>query len=235
MCGIIAVLRRPTAWEAPPAGPIVGGLDAQVGALAWAAERFGPDQASLDRLAAVADHLEGIDARLRGTAGVACLLAGPGSAVADAVADRSAALDEAVRAIEAGLDAHQGPWPAAALEAVNALLVRLKDVVWALGRDRVDSARAIADLLGADAATGVVQRAGDPADGEPGRAGAAALDAFWAIQCALSSLDRLEVRGRDSAGVHVLVSGHDLDLAAPDREPDGRRLFHLHGRADPSR
>ena len=162
MCGIIAVLRRPTAWEAPPAGPIIGGLDAQVAALARAAGWFGPDQATLDRLAEVADHLEGIDAHLRGTAGVACLLAGPGLAVADAVADRSVALEEAVRALEARLDADQSPWPTAALEAVNALLVRLKDVVWAVGRDRVRSARAIADLLGPDGSAGVVQRAGRP-------------------------------------------------------------------------
>ncbi len=41
------------------------------------------------------------------------------------------------------------------------------------------------------------------------------LDGWWAIQVALASLDRLEVRGRDSAGLHVLVAGHGLDLAGP--------------------
>ena len=35
------------------------------------------------------------------------------------------------------------------------------------------------------------------------------------IQQALSALDRLEVRGRDSAGLHLLVSDHGLDLDAP--------------------
>ena len=40
--------------------------------------------------------------------------------------------------------------------------------------------------------------------------------AFHAIQVALSALDRLEVRGRDSAGLHVLVTGHGLDLTDPD-------------------
>src|SRR6266545_3182833 len=35
-------------------------------------------------------------------------------------------------------------------------------------------------------------------------------------QIALAALDRLEVRGRDSAGLDVLVSGHGLDLEAPD-------------------
>src|SRR5204862_7623650 len=42
-----------------------------------------------------------------------------------------------------------------------------------------------------------------------------ALDAYHSIQVALAALDRLEVRGRDSAGVHVLVDGHGLDLDDP--------------------
>ena len=32
---------------------------------------------------------------------------------------------------------------------------------------------------------------------------------------ALSAIDRLEVRGRDSAGLSLLVTGHALDLADP--------------------
>ena len=35
------------------------------------------------------------------------------------------------------------------------------------------------------------------------------------LQLALSALDRLEVRGRDSAGLHVLVRDHGLDLDDP--------------------
>ena len=37
------------------------------------------------------------------------------------------------------------------------------------------------------------------------------------VQQALSALDRLEVRGRDSAGLHVLVRDHGLDLDARRR------------------
>src|SRR6266498_871425 len=44
----------------------------------------------------------------------------------------------------------------------------------------------------------------------------AAIEAYGSIQIALAALDRLEVRGRDSAGLDVLVSGHGLDLEAPD-------------------
>src|SRR4029453_14641381 len=82
------------------------------------------------------------------------------------------------------------------LEAVNAAVVRLKDAVWSIERDRVRTARAVADLAGS----------------EPGWA---ATEAYSAIQQALSALDRLEVRGRDSAGLHVLVRGHGLDLSSP--------------------
>ena len=49
---------------------------------------------------------------------------------------------------------------------------------------------------------------------------AAAIEAYTSIQQALSALDRLEVRGRDSAGLHVLVRGHGLDL---DRAGDRPR------------
>ena len=51
------------------------------------------------------------------------------------------------------------------------------------------------------------------------------LDGWWAIQVALSSLDRLEVRGRDSAGLHVLVSDHGLDLSGPDAGADMERAL----------
>src|SRR5690606_19623746 len=41
-----------------------------------------------------------------------------------------------------------------------------------------------------------------------------AIRAFWALQQSLSALDRLEVRGRDSAGVQLVVTGHQLDLGS---------------------
>ena len=44
---------------------------------------------------------------------------------------------------------------------------------------------------------------------------ASAIEAFTSVQVALSALDRLEVRGRDSAGLHVLVTDHGLDLDDP--------------------
>src|SRR5262249_29926196 len=99
--------------------------------------------------------------------------------------------------LEADLDRGALELPLGQQEDINATLVALKDACWAIDRDRLGMARAVADLT------------------PPGTADRA-LDGWWAIQVALASLDRLEVRGRDSAGLHVLVAGHDLDPADPD-------------------
>jgi glutamine---fructose-6-phosphate transaminase (isomerizing) len=207
MCGIVAVLRSPPRSPIPPAGPLLDALDAATADLAWATERSDLDDAggpTLERLEDAALRLVGVDAALRGSAGVACLLRGPDLAVVDAVRRRAAVLEEAVGSLEGRLDSGEVSWPPSQLEAVNAVLLRLKDSTWAIGRDRVLGATAIADLLAGDLEV------------DPDSAVSGALDAFWAIQTALSSLDRLEVRGRDSAGLHVLVTGHGLDLTAPD-------------------
>jgi len=60
-----------------------------------------------------------------------------------------------------------------------------------LGQDRLRTARLVRDLAGRDA-------------------GIAAVAGYLTIQQAFSALDRLEVRGRDSAGIHVFVWGHGL-------------------------
>ena len=74
--------------------------------------------------------------------------------------------------------------------------MRARDAVWAVGRDRLRAAREVAALAGADPSV-------------------AALEAFFSVQVALSAIDRLEVRGRDSAGLHLLVRHHGLDLDEP--------------------
>src|SRR3984893_15484618 len=200
MCGIIAILKRPSGRETPPAGPIISTLDEVVAELHAVAMDLGSRHGSPPALDHAASLLDGADVALRGTPGVACLLAEPGLAVADAVAHRLATLEAEIRVIEDRLDA-EVLWSPSELESVNAALVRLKDGAWAIGRDRVAAARAIAHLWGCEGREDTIP--------------APALDALWAIQTALSSLDRLEVRGRDSAGLHVLVTGHGLDLSGP--------------------
>ena len=82
------------------------------------------------------------------------------------------------------------------LERASAESIALRDVLWAIRRDRLRTVRAVADLAGRDA-------------------GVAALGGYLSIQQALSTIDRMEVRGRDSAGVHVFVWDHDLDVDDP--------------------
>src|SRR5262249_45201413 len=83
------------------------------------------------------------------------------------------------------------------IEAANVALVKCKDVLWAVRHDRLRTVARVTDLAGRDA-------------------GPAALGAFTAVQLALSAIDRLEVRGRDSAGLHLFVWDHDLDLDDPE-------------------
>ena len=133
--------------------------------------------------------------------------------------DRAAAL---LVEIEARLDA--SALDGADIEALNAALITCKDALWSIRKDRIDLAAAVEDLL----------------DGTP--SGPAALEAFHAVQITLSAIDRLEVRGRDSAGLHLIVTGHGLDLDDPtDRatrrraqpRPVVHRRFGAHPRGSP--
>ncbi|MFP5326349.1 MAG: glucosamine-6-phosphate synthase, partial [Acidimicrobiia bacterium] len=146
-------------------------------------------------LRAAAEAVEGADALLRGVPGVRALIADPQlEATVDA---RAAAIDEAISNFERSADAGELELSTQELEDFNSALIRVKDATWALRRDRLRTARAVGDLAGEGA-------------------GAAAIEAFTSVQVALSGIDRLEVRGRDSAGLHLLVTSHGLDLDAPD-------------------
>jgi glucosamine--fructose-6-phosphate aminotransferase (isomerizing) len=184
MCGIIAVLRRPGARVPATAEAVVGPLHDAVALLT------GHDPL-VAATAAAAGLVEQADRALRGTDGVCTLV--QGRRLLAEVEGLCAALGAALSSVEARLDETADP---DGIEAANAAVTRLKDAVWAIERDRVRTARAVADLAG----------------GEPGWA---AVEGYTSIQQALSAIDRLEVRGRDSAGLHVLVRDHGLDLASP--------------------
>jgi glutamine---fructose-6-phosphate transaminase (isomerizing) len=189
MCGIISVVRRPGDRTAPPPDAVAGPLHEAVAALASALPL-------LEACETAAGLVEGADVLLTGTDGVHALV--HDRQLLAQVEGLTATLSDAVAGVEKQLDADAAAAGAdpAGLELVNAAVVRLKDAVWAVGQDRVRTAKAVADLAGS----------------EPGWA---ATEAYTSIQQALSAIDRLEVRGRDSAGVHVLVRGHGLDLASP--------------------
>ncbi len=203
MCGIIAVVRRPGARAAPSPDQVVGPLHDAVLALAGGLPL-------VEACADAAGLVEASDAHLRGAEGVWALV--HDRRLLAEVEGVCTTLSASVTAIEARLDAGTDGvggvggvgkvggsgrvGDLAHIEAVNAAVIRLKDAVWAIDNDRVRTARAVADLAGS----------------EPGWA---ATEAYSSIQQALSAVDRLEVRGRDSAGLHVLVRDHGLDLGSP--------------------
>ncbi|HEX3540434.1 MAG TPA: SIS domain-containing protein [Acidimicrobiales bacterium] len=200
MCGIIAVLRRRSSRPAPELHNLLDRVDDAIGRLA-AATTGDHDIAALAAGAfpVVATALEAVDAELRGPPGVASVLAVAGGA--EALEARGRTLAALLDGVEERLDSGQLRTSPDALEGINSALVRLRDVGWALGRDRPDTARAITALAG---------DGGVPAP--------AALDALWSIQVALAALDRLEVRGRDSAGIHLLITGHGIDVHGPEAQ-----------------
>jgi glutamine---fructose-6-phosphate transaminase (isomerizing) len=193
MCGIVAVLRRPSTRPAPDLGELLAALDRVQADLSAGDVLF--RQVSV--LEPVTETLAGVDRSLRGPAGLASLLAAP--ALVDRLAAVVARIGGLVEGLEVALDQDLAGLPLPRQEEVNAVLIRLKDAWWAIARDRIGMARSVADLLsGLDQAT------------QPN------LEAWWSIDVALASLDRLEVRGRDSAGLHLLVTGHALDLDSPE-------------------
>jgi glucosamine--fructose-6-phosphate aminotransferase (isomerizing) len=192
MCGIVAILSRPGERPTPSDDSVLEALD---GALAMTAVG---DRGVASVLDTVADHVAKADALLRGVPGVLALADRP--ALVLAVESRLDQLDAFVAAREAQIeDGTAGALPLgiADIEETNAALVRAKDALWAMRRDRLRTAAAVSALAGRDG-------------------GASALAGFYAVQLALSSIDRLEVRGRDSAGLHLFVWDHGLELDEPE-------------------
>lgn len=176
MCGIIAVLRRPPTRPAPEPAEVLGALH----------------RALEGTLADAAAALHEANALLSGVPGVLALMQHPHLAVSvEAIIDQ---VGERIAQVEADLDSGR----LAADETVNALIIEIKDAAWAITRDRLRTARQVADLAGAAATP-------------------EAIAAYTSIQVALSAIDRLEVRGRDSAGLHILVTGAEAPDAPPSR------------------
>ncbi len=199
VCGIVAVIGRRDDRVALEASVVVPRLHDAADLLAAAAggssgTRFdGRD--SLGRLEAAAAALRDADEELRSLPGVRLLVSDAGCVldIETALATVDALIADIDRAVDAGagLPGDEG----ARIERINACLSELKDHAFALRRDRLRMAREVVGLWG-----------GSPLP--------AAVGGLWSIQVALSALDRLEVRGRDSAGLQVFVHGARLDPAA---------------------
>ncbi len=190
MCGIIAVVRRRSVRPAPSAGDIQTIIEPAVALLA------GADHSSAglaDRLHAAAAQLGEANRLLQGVPGVQALLAEPG--LSDWLDGRCVTAWSDLETLEAALDARPDDLTGPELERVNAGLVAARDVVWAIQRDRLRTAKAVAELAGPDPSL-------------------SSLESYLSLQQAFSALDRLEVRGRDSAGIHLQIRNHSLDLGS---------------------
>jgi glucosamine--fructose-6-phosphate aminotransferase (isomerizing) len=141
---------------------------------------------------AVADAAAVVDAALHGLPGVLALA--DRHDLLAAITARLDQLDAYADEVEAVLAATEPDVDA--LEAASAASIALRDALWGIRRDRLRTAHEVATLAGRGA-------------------GSAAYAGYLAIQQALSAIDRMEVRGRDSAGVHLFVWDHGLDAADP--------------------
>lgn len=193
MCGIVSVLQGRPSREPPT---LVQVSDALAAALREIPFEAGAGDL-VAKLEACAADVEAADALLRGVPGVLCLAGDPSSTVLlGSQLDRLWSETERLEvALDAGIPTRSAGGEQQT-ELVNAAVIRLKDAVWAVRRDRLRTADAAVDLAGRDASPG-------------------ALTAFAQIQIALAAIDRLEVRGRDSAGLAVVVRGHELSLDSP--------------------
>ncbi|HEU5082822.1 MAG TPA: SIS domain-containing protein [Acidimicrobiales bacterium] len=190
MCGIIAVLRRPVERVDLPAEPTVTALERGVQTLRGAVAAAGDAGPAIEAMEAAAVELEQVAADLHGPRGVRFLLT---DVAATRVRGLARTLGEVIAELDAQLDRLVVD---ERTEARNAAAVRCKDAAWTIERDRLRTADAVAGLVGRDT-------------------GWAAVEACTQIEQSLSAIDRLEVRGRDSAGIMVLVRDHGLDPSDP--------------------
>lgn len=124
------------------------------------------------------------------------------------IADR---LEATVQAADQSLATHTGRLHPAETEAAAGRIDQLKDIAWCLSTEVLNNIKKIQDLTD-QAGTAI----------SPG-----SLALFKQINAVLNSIDRLEVRGRDSAGISLIVnldpdvfrrfqkSLEALDLVAP--------------------
>lgn len=191
MCGIIAVLRGPDNGSVLRAEEVLTRLGTAVESLISAT---GELALIATKTKEAAGHLSAIDQDLRTLPGMRLL-----------VFDRPTALAiageiERARIALANVDSHLDQLSVDA-EELNSALVEVRDAVWAIERDRLRNAEAIIDL----------------AQGAPHQR---ALPGLMSIQTALSAINRLEVRGRDSAGLQIFVANHGL----PNKALQGARF-----------
>ena len=192
MCGIIAVLRRPSSREVPELLELFGLLESVSNSFSL------HDPGMLEKQV---DSLDFVNSQLKGSPGFLALYNN----------------ESLVSAIEKSLDQlfdfFQNPemqLPASSddVEVLNVLSSKVRDLAWSIKNDRIGSYRKVSALTSKKFI--------------PSQQGFSIL---LSLEQALSGLDRLEVRGRDSAGLQVLVWDHDLDDVEIPRDRLNDMLF----------
>ena len=186
MCGIIAVVRRPSTRPTPSASEVID----LVSGLAVTVTEAEDITAALT---VAGGRLDEADRLLRGVPGLRLMLAD--RSLASSLRLHCGELLDVVVAEETRLE-REGGVDTVDLERRNYEFIRARDGIWAITRDRLRAAEVVASLSGGSTDSG-------------------SLGGFLSIHQALSALDRLEVRGRDSAGLHLLIHDHALDLDDP--------------------
>ena len=115
------------------------------------------------------------------------------------ISDIARQMTELLRREESAVEAQANAFSTEDLEIINSRLTLLKDITWSLEKDILSNLEKIQKLSGRDRRDEV---------------SAVAFEKYRKINDLLNSLDRLEVRGRDSAGIQIsftLQKKEDLD------------------------
>jgi len=133
-----------------------------------------------------AEALEAINTLLKGDAGVRAMVGSHElvNGIHSALVKLAPPVEKYEASLEASQDAHL-------IENASHTVSAIKDALWSIAEDRLRTAREVSLLAGMHASE-------------------ESLHGYLSIQQALSAIDRMEVRGRDSAGIGVVVWGHGL-------------------------
>ena len=159
---------------------------------------------NIGAIAECASHIAAVDAALRGESGTAALV--DNLQLVGGLVSRLDQLDAIALQAEQVLEAATG-LSTQEVEHRSNDLIALRDATWSLRNDRLRTAKLVGELAGKSASD-------------------SARNAYLWIQQSFSALDRMEVRGRDSAGINLLVWGHGIDAS------DARVQPLLKGRLD---
>lgn len=208
MCGIVACLPR---YPEPRTEHLRDLADAPVVETPATLDRAGVD-AALDAVESTFGPLR--EALTQGGNLADCVVHAP---LREALRRQCDAADEVLDRAHAAVDADTaGTWSAVEVEGLQTRLRAARDLVYWVREDRVAltaRAHALAPAGAPDSAAG----------------------SYLAVEVVLGSINMLEVRGRDSAGIAVWVDLDDADRAAlPEGVTDRRDWLFRSGSAEPT-